>query len=163
MRSLVRWLLVPTFLVFLGGCAVPAYDETADTAVTALQEKIDTEFLTLASLARQSKRPGLSPSEAKQLAGELAYSEVAPFYAETYADLATLETRLVSAEPDPKSQQQLQELFTAIQQVVSDTEQEQEEGKLSAIALQERVQDINGTFRTIATYIFVTKPAEGRI
>jgi hypothetical protein len=145
-------------LLLLVGCAVPKYDETADNAATALQKKIDEQLYAWASLLRQQRRPILSQAAAKKLADDLAYSNNISFYAQTYADLDALRTRLSSAETEQKSLDAIDGWFALLEKIVKDTEIEHQEGKLSAPVLELRVHEVNGTLRSVSTYILVTKP-----
>jgi hypothetical protein len=145
-------------LLVLVGCAVPKYDETADLAASALQKKIDEQFYAWASLLRQQRRPNLSPADVKKLADDLAYSKNISFYAQTHADLDALQTRLNSAETEQESLAAIDGWFMLLQKIVRDTEIEHQEGKLSAAVLDLRIREVNGTLRSVSTYILVTKP-----
>jgi DNA-binding transcriptional regulator YbjK len=144
-------------LLLLVGCAVPKYDELADKAVAELQNKIDQQFYKWASLLRQQRRPNLNPVDVKRLTDELAFSNNLSFYAQTYADLDALRTRLLSAETEQKSLDAIDGWFNYLTEVVRNTETEHQEGKLSAAVLELRVHEINGTMRSVSTYILVTK------
>ncbi len=145
-------------LLLLTGCTVPKYDEAADHSASALQKEIDEQFYVWASLLRQRGRANLNPAEAKKLRDDLGYSNNLSFYAQTYADLDALRTRLAGAETEEKSLAAIDGWFKHLDDIVKNTETEHLEGKLSPLALEIRVREVNGTMQSVSTYILVTKP-----
>jgi hypothetical protein len=156
MREITRWAIGGLLLVT--ACAVPQYDEDAAKSASDLQKNIDVKFYSWESLLRQRNRPGISKDQIQKLDNQLSYDQNSQFYSQSYADLATLQTQLAGAETEPKSQASIDGWFNYIQKVLSDTEQEHEENLLTAPTLDQHVREINGTFRSISTYIQVTKP-----
>ena len=50
------------------------------------------------------------------------------FYSETYSDMASLQTRLAAAETDPKAAMSIDGWFNELQEVIRNTEDEQQKG-----------------------------------
>lgn len=160
LRLAASGLSLALMAIFLISCSVPAYDEVADKSTIALQKKIDEQFFTLASLLRQQRSAALNKDRQQKLNDELSYSKSAPFYAQTYAEIAAIQTRLASAETEAVSRDSIDGWFNHIRNVVMNTEAEHQAGKLDPDVLAaQRVRDIDGTMRSISTYMLVTKPA----
>ncbi len=153
-----RFTFVVAIVAVLTACAVPVYDEASDKAATALQQKINQQFYAWAGLGRQLTHKSLPTAEAAKIRAELDYGKSVPFYAQIRADSAVLQTRLAAAETDATAAAAIQGWFGYIGTVLDNVEEEHAAGKLDPTALTVRTQMLNGTFRSIATYILLTKP-----
>jgi hypothetical protein len=127
----------------IAGCvSAPQYDATTDARLSALQQNVDEEFVTLISLARSKT------TEAKNLS---AFDKAVPFYNKVDTDLTSLELRM-EAVTDP-STAKLPIFFSTLHREFDEIRDKHEkEGVLDEGFLKYTRAQMNAQFAVLLTY-----------
>jgi hypothetical protein len=144
MRPTAGWLrgLVVLLILLAAGCAVPQYDDTANTELTALQKEVDSQIVTFISLARQGGPDALKKG---------SYAQNIDWYNKVDTDTTSLELRM-EAVLDP-STKNLPTFFDNLRQQFTNLRTtHQAKGNLPAPVWVVTRNQLNVQFAVLITY-----------